>query len=239
MIVKSTEIKNNFGKYTKLLEKEDIIVTKNGTPVARLTRHEGWDEGDRVCEKADRYGYGGEKMSYEKFMEIYENTDQRYEYIDGEAYLLASPKITHQRILGNLYSMFRLWFKGKKCMPYLSPFDVTLKKCENNINVVQPDLLIVCDPENKSGRDKYTGIPSLVVEILSDSSTRMDLVKKMDLYIQTGIQEYWIVNYINREVTVYKFKDNDISDMKVYVRDDIVKSFLFDGLMAGMKEIFE
>ena len=178
-------------------------------------------------------------MSYEEFMEMYENTDQRYEYIDGEAYLLASPKITHQRVLGNLYSMFRLWFKGKKCMPYLSPFDVTLKKGENNMNVVQPDILVVCDPENKSERDKYTGIPSLVVEILSDSSTRMDLVKKMDLYMQTGIQEYWIVNYINREVTVYKFSDNSVADMKTYVRDDMVKSFVFDGLTADMKEIFE
>lgn len=239
MIVKSTEIKNNFGKYTKLLEKEDIIVTRNGTPVARITRQESWDESNKVCEKADQYGYRGEKMSYEEFMEMYENTDQRYEYIDGEAYLMASPKITHQRVLGNLHVLFHLWFKGKKCMPYLSPFDVTLKKSGNNMNVVQPDLLVVCDPENKSGRDKYTGIPSLVVEILSDSSTRMDLVKKMDLYMQTGIQEYWIVNYLNREVTVYRFNNHDITDMKVYVRNDAVKSFIFDGLVADMKEIFE
>ena len=239
MIVKSTEIKNNFGKYTKLLEKEDIIVTKNGTPVAKITRHEGWDESDKVCEKADCYGYGGEKMSYEEFMEMYENTDQRYEYIDGEAYLLASPKITHQRVLGNLYSVFRSWFKEKKCMPYLSPFDVTLKKDENNINIVQPDLLVVCDPENKSGKDKYTGIPSLVVEILSTSSTRMDLIKKMNLYMQTGVREYWIVNYLNKEVTVYKFSDNDVADMRTYVKNDVVKSFIFDGLVADMKEIFE
>lgn len=239
MIVKATEIKNNFGKYIKLLENEDIIVTKNGTPVARITRYEGWDEGDKVCEKAAQYGYGGEKMSYEEFMEMYENTDQRYEYIDGEAYLMASPKVTHQRVLGNLHVLFRLWFKGKKCMPYLSPFDVTLKKSENNMNVVQPDLLVVCDPENKSGRDKYTGIPSLVVEILSDSSTRMDLVKKMDLYMQTGIQEYWVVNYINREVSVYKFSDNNIADMRTYVRDDAVKSFIFDEFAADIKEIFE
>ena len=239
MIVKSTEIKNNFGKYIKLLEKEDIIVTKNGTPVAKITRQEGWDESDKVCEKAGRYSYGGEKMSYEEFMEMYENTDERVEYIDGEAYLLASPRVTHQSVIGNLYTLFRLWFKGKKCMPFLSPFDVTLKKGENNMNVVQPDLLVICDPENKSAKDKYIGIPSLVVEILSDSSTRMDLVKKMDLYLQTGIQEYWIVNYRNREVTVYKFSGDEIADMKTYTKDDVVKSFIFEGLLADMKEIFE
>lgn len=239
MIVRATEIKNNFGKYVKLLEEEDIIVVKNGTPVAKMTKYEHSGGETMICESAARYGYGGKKMSYEEFMEMYENMDERYEYIDGEAYLLASPRITHQRVLGNLYAIFRLWFKGKKCMPYLSPFDVTLKKGENNFNVVQPDLLVVCDPENKSEKDKYTGTPSLVVEILSESTSRMDLVKKMDLYMQTGIREYWIVNYVNREVTLYQFSDNDIKAMKVYVKDDVAVSFIFEGFTADLKDIFE
>lgn len=239
MIVKSTEIKNSFGKYLKLLDQEDIIVIRNGTPVARITRHERWEDGGRVCEMAEQYSSGGRKMSYEEFMEMYENTDERYEYIDGEAYLLASPRVTHQRVLGNLHVIFRLWFKGKKCMPYLSPFDVTLKKDENNMNVVQPDLLVVCDPENKSVKDRYTGIPSLVIEILSNSSVRMDLIKKLDLYMQTGIKEYWIVNCVNREVTVYEFSDNEIINMKTYTKDDQAESFLFKGLTADMGEIFE
>lgn len=238
MFVKATEIKNNFGKYIKLLSKEDIIVIKNGTPVARITGHSQWDSDDRVCEKAVEYGYGGKRMSYEEFLEMYENTGERYEYIDGEAYLLASPKVTHQHVLGNLYSLFRLWFKGKKCIPYLSPFDVTLKKSNNSMNVVQPDLLVICDPENRDSKDKYTGIPSLVVEILSDTTSRMDLIKKLDLYMLTGIQEYWIVNYRNREVIVYMFNNNDIAEMKLFVKDDSVRSFIFEGLNVSMSEIF-
>lgn len=238
MIVKSTEIKNNFGKYLKLLDQEDIIVIRNGTPAARITQLSGWEGSGRVCEMAESYSYGGIKMSYEEFMKMYENTDDRYEYIDGEAYLMTSPKMTHQSVLGNLYAILHQWFKGKKCIPYLSPFDVTLKKGENK-NVVQPDLLVVCDPENKNEKDKYTGIPSLVIEILSDSTKRLDLVKKLDLYMQTGVGEYWIVNYINREVTVYEFKENEIAGMKTYTKDDTVKSFLYDGLTAEMNEIFE
>lgn len=238
MIIKSTEIKNNFGKYLKLLDKEDIIVTRNGTPVARITRHKDWDGGGKIREKVEQYGYGGIKMIFEEFMEMYGNTDERYEYIDGEAYLHASPQITHQSVLGNLYAIFRLWFAGKKCMPYLSPLDVTLKKGEN-ANIVQPDLLVVCDRENKSTNDKYMGIPSLVIEILSDSTTRIDLVKKLDLYMQTGINEYWIVNYSNREVTVYMFREKGIAAMKTYTKEDVVKSFTFDGLTANMNDIFE
>ncbi len=42
MIVKVTEIKNSFGKYLKLLDEEDIVIVKNGTPVARMTSYECW-----------------------------------------------------------------------------------------------------------------------------------------------------------------------------------------------------
>lgn len=240
MIVSSTDIKNSFGKYLKLLDREDIIVIKNGKPVARMTKQENWDGNSRICEEAEVYdSYGGIKMSFEEFTKMYEKTDDRYEYIDGEAYLLESPKVTHQRVLGNLYVIFHQWFKGKKCMPYFSPFDVTLKKGENNINVVQPDLLVVCDPEKRSRKDRYTGIPSLVIEILSSSSVRMDLIKKLDLYMQTGVKEYWIVNYMTGEVIVHEFKDSWIANMRTFTKKDTVKSFIFEGLTADMNEIFE
>jgi len=238
MIVKSTDIKNNFGKYIKLLDKEDIIVTKNGSPVAKITHHEKWEYSDRVNEEAASYGYDGIRMSYEEFMEMYENTNERYEYIDGAAYLLASPKVTHQHIIGKLYFLFYSWFEGKKCTPYLSPFDVTLKKNEKNINVVQPDLLVISDPENRNEKDKYTGIPSLVVEVLSDKRAGMDLVKKLNLYMQTGVQEYWVVNYFNREVIVYRFKDKDIADMRLFVKEDAAQSFIFEGLAIELKSLF-
>lgn len=241
MIVKSTEIKNNFGKYLKLLDKEDIIVTKSGSPVARITKQNDWRDIDRVCEQAVAYGsdHDGIKMTFEEFLEMREKTEDRYEYIDGMAFYVASPVITHQRILGNLHIIFRLWFKGKKCMPYFSPFDVILKKGENNMNLVQPDLLLVCDSENKNEQDRYTGIPTLVIEILSHSSTRMDLVRKLDLYMQTGVKEYWIVNHYKREVIIYQFKDNDIEDFKVYSKEGVVESFTFDGFSTDMTEIFE
>lgn len=134
--------------------------------------------------------------------------------------------------------LLRSWFQGKKCAPYLSPFDVTLQKGDNDINVVQPDLLVICDPESRNEKDKYTGIPLLVVEVLSESSACMDLISKLDLYMSSGVQEYWIVNLLNKEVMVYFFRENDIRKMKVSVKEDIVRSFVFEGLSLEMREIF-
>jgi len=36
MIVKSTEMQNNFGKYLEIASGQEVVITKNGLPVARL-----------------------------------------------------------------------------------------------------------------------------------------------------------------------------------------------------------
>ena len=36
MIVTSTEMQNNFGKYLEMASGSEVIITKNGVPVARL-----------------------------------------------------------------------------------------------------------------------------------------------------------------------------------------------------------
>ncbi|MCL2204169.1 MAG: type II toxin-antitoxin system prevent-host-death family antitoxin [Defluviitaleaceae bacterium] len=36
MVVKSTDIQNNFGKYLEMASGQEIVITKNGLPVARL-----------------------------------------------------------------------------------------------------------------------------------------------------------------------------------------------------------
>jgi len=57
--------------------------------------------------------------------------------------------------------------------------------------------------------------------------------------MHSGVEEYWVINYFNHEVTVYKFTDRKFAEMKTFVKDDIVQSFLFDGFSADMKDIFE
>jgi prevent-host-death family protein len=98
MIVNSTELQNNFGKYLMLAVQEDIIITRNGLEIARLSamKDAALDSGTTkatVAEKAEEYSYGGRKATYEEFLKLTKDTEERYEYIDGEIYLLASLKL--------------------------------------------------------------------------------------------------------------------------------------------------
>jgi prevent-host-death family protein len=239
MIINSTDIKNNFGKYIRLAAKEDIIITKNGRTVGKLVacQEEAGENRETVRENAAAYNYDRRKVSYEEFLEISANSEERYEYIDGEIYLLASPKTTHQKILLEMSSAFYNWFKGKKCTPMIAPYDIKLKRNESNKNLVQPDLMVICDLEEKLGADDYyTGVPALMVEIISQSTKSKDYVRKLDLYMCCGVSEYWIVNPDSGEVHVHLFKDGDIFTTKTFPFAEEIKSFYFEGLTLSLRD---
>lgn len=239
MKVNSTEIKNNFGKYLRLSAKEDIVITKNGRDVAKLVSYEEGTKADVIMEAEPAYSTSSTRISYEDFLKISENSDERFEYIDGEIYLLASPKVTHQNVLMELFGLLYNFFQDKPCQPAVAPFDITLKRNAENINIVQPDLMIICDLEDHlDDRDYYMGVPTLAVEIISESSRKKDYLKKLDLYMDCGVQEYWIVNPFNKEITIFSFADKTIIANRTFGSTDIAISYYFKDLQVEMKRIF-
>jgi prevent-host-death family protein len=244
LIVSSTELQNNFGKYLMLAAQEDIVITRNGLEIAKLTAIkesalEDTNLIDVVYEKAPEYSSFGKKASYDEFLHLQQDSDERYEYIDGEIYLLASPKTVHQIAITELFGIFYNFFQDTNCTPIVAPYDIELRRTPENINIVQPDIMIICDLEDKLNEDDYyKGVPSLVVEVLSKSTRRKDLIKKLDLYMSCGVSEYWIVNPDNKEVTIYLFEDFNISDSTTYKNNDAAQSFIFKELSAEIKRIF-
>jgi prevent-host-death family protein len=236
--ISSTEAQNNFGQYIKLAQFEDIIVTKNGkkTVVIKPYREAG-SGNSSVAEDATDYHFRKEKISYEEFLKLSEESESRYEYIDGEVYLLASPSYDHQKIVREIFYVLCNWFKRKKCEPLTSPFDITLTK-DDNKNVVQPDIVILCDIENMNEKRKYTGIPTLVIEVLSESTQKKDLLKKLNLYVEGGVKEYWIVNPFRQEFYVYSFEEQDIKEYRVYQHNEILQSVTFEGLECSLEQVF-
>ncbi len=234
----STEVQNNFGKYLALASaSEEIIITKNGRDIARMVT---CSAADRVEEEFAVYeNEDGPRITYEEFIKLTEESEQRYELIDGELFLLASPSYAHQTAVSEIISQFRNFFKGKKCRPLTSPFDVTLVKGDNTKHVVQPDILVICDPENIDQKGRYWGIPSLVVEVLSPSSKKHDMFRKLNLYARTGIKEFWLVDTDKKAVYMYNFDNKVIEEITSFANIQTVKSNIFEGFEISLEEIFE
>ena len=224
------------------IDKKEFIITKNNKKIARLTPYITEIEAYfSMKEQALDYVHGCKKVSYEEFMQIYENSPQRMEFINGEIHLLSSPSSFHQDALGYLYLLFNSYFKGKQCKVYLAPFDVHFYKKDLSVpDVIQPDITIACDYKttiNEQGR--YMGTPTLVVEILSPSTRSKDMVNKLNTYMLSDVKEYWIVDIKNKSVYVYGFSDYNIEVMKSFNYGDTVTSICFDGLNCIVKDLFD
>jgi Uma2 family endonuclease len=243
MRINTTDLQNAFGKYLSLLEKEDIIITKNGKSVAKLTRYHEPDY-FLVHEETAKYK-STKRISYEEYMELVNSSDQRYELIDGEIYLLASPSFKHQVVVNEISWHFNNYFRGKPrlCRSLTAPLDVRLfgfaTKFEEDPNVVQPDIVVICDKDKVNEDSKYEGIPTLIVEVLSPSTKGKDMVAKLNLYAKSGVTEYWIVNLENKNILQYSFSpERDIDNLCILKEVDTIKSTVFEDLKIALKDIF-
>ncbi|SHI21696.1 type II toxin-antitoxin system Phd/YefM family antitoxin [Desulfosporosinus lacus] len=241
-IITATELKSNLGTYLDyVIDNNEVVITKNGKKAVRLTPY--LTDSDRyflIKEKALDYQYGGKKVSYEEFREIYEKSDMRMEFINGEIVLLSSPSIIHQEISGNLYVGFKEYLKGKGCKVFYAPFDVHFRKEGfKDPDVMQPDLLVACDvAETTDEKGRYMGTPVLVVEILSPSTRSKDMVDKLNTYMISGVREFWIVDPDQEIIVVYGFKDLDIDLFRTYRKQETVRSYWFPDLEVSGTLIF-
>ncbi|MFW5991699.1 MAG: type II toxin-antitoxin system prevent-host-death family antitoxin [Halanaerobiaceae bacterium] len=241
MRVNSTDLQNAFGKYLSLVEKEDIIVVKNGKTVAKLI-HYTEPANFLIYEEAKEYN-ATRKISYKEYMSIVNSSEQRYELIDGQIYLMASPGYNHQIMVNEISWYFNNYFKGKACRSLTAPLDVRLSgyalKFEEDPNVVQPDILVICDEDKVNEDNKYEGVPSLIVEVLSPSTKSKDMISKLNLYMKSGVLEYWIVNLENKKITQYSFTDDrELDNVQEYEKGDEIESKKFEGLKIILEDIF-
>ncbi len=243
MFASASEMKNGFGQYLKHVMEDggEVIITKNNVRVSRLVPYvSDIEHYYSVKENALKYEYDKKTVSYEEFLEISEKSDARMEFLNGEIYVLSSPSIAHQEVLGNLYVVFKEFFRGKKCRPYLAPFDVHLRKKDiRDPDVLQPDIIVLCDMENNiNAKGRYMGTPSLTVEILSPSTRSIDMVYKLNTFMTSGVKEFWIIDVDERWITVYNFENLQVTRMDLFKTGDTVCSHEFEGLSVQVEALF-
>ena len=75
-------------------------------------------------------------------------------------------------------------------------------------DIVQPDLIFVAAGRKDIKLGKFIdGSPDLLVEILSPSTRRIDLIRKRAIYQQAGIREYWVVDLTEPSIAVLQLRD--------------------------------
>jgi Uma2 family endonuclease len=161
--------------------------------------------------------------------------DMRAELIDGQLYNMAAPSRLHQEILGNLYAAIyqHIKSKGGTCKVYPAPFAVKIREEWNTI--LEPDISVVCDPEKLTEKG-CTGAPDWIIEITSPSTASRDYVRKLNLYMEAGVREYWIVDPLQQTIMVYSLTEASFA-YHMYTFGDKIRSEVLSELQVDFRDI--
>jgi Uma2 family endonuclease len=181
-----------------------------------------------------------QKYSYADYLTWDE--DNRYEIIDGEVFDMTSPGVLHQRIVTELSRQMANFFDSKSCEVFVAPLDVLLAKnvsrSDEVFTVVQPDIMVVCDPKKIEERG-IVGAPDLVVEIISPSTAGKDNIIKPRVYEQAGVKEFWLISPLERLIRVNKLgKEGLFGREDIYDDTAQIEIAQFAGLSIDCRRLF-
>jgi Uma2 family endonuclease len=134
--------------------------------------------------------------------------DERWELIDGEAYVMSpAPARVHQDVVVELVAQIHGALENTSCRVYVAPFDVRLPNRDEADDavqtVVQPDIAVICDPSKLDDKG-CRGAPDWIIEVLSPATAAKDQIQKRDLYERHGVKEYWLVHPSDQLLFVYR-----------------------------------
>lgn len=156
--------------------------------------------------------------------------DQRVELIDGYFYDMAAPTTLHQRIAGEIHRQIANYILDQEggCTVFVAPVDVQLDNDEHTM--VQPDVLIVCNPDQII-RSNILGAPDFVLEVISPGTKRKDYTLKLQKYEHAGVREYWLVDPYQKMVLVYYFADDHCCPT-IYPIDVDIPVHIYEGKLV-------
>ena len=180
----------------------------------------------------------GRRFTYADYKNWELAQGERYELINGEAYLMAAPNTDHQLILMELLKQIAVFMTGKPCRAIPAPFDVRLfyEEDESDDTVVQPDISVICD-KNKLGKEGCHGAPDFVLEILSPSNTAIEMQQKFRLYREAGVREYWVIDPEHKTVHANILNNGTIFP-KTYKNTEKAPVSIFPSLVIDLSTVF-
>lgn len=162
--------------------------------------------------------------------------EERWEILAGVAYAMSpAPSTRHQMVTGNFFGCLRQALAGSRCKPFVAPTDVKL----SDNDVVQPDILVVCDAARITP-SHVEGAPDLIVEVLSPATATKDLRQKKALYEESGVREYIVVDPLEHyAIRFLRGADGSYDKGTVFAADEKLVCATLEGIEIPLREVFD
>ena len=145
-------------------------------------------------------------ISREDFLSGELISDVKHEMVAGHVYAMSGGSLNHQTVATNFTREAGNGLKGKPCRPTNSDFLLSIDLGNGDEALYYPDSMIVCQP--MTGSDRLTDSPTVILEVLSHSTRRIDEVEKLRVYLKIPTVQNVIL------------AESDFPDIRVYRRKE-------------------
>ena len=179
------------------------------------------------------------RFSIHDFEHLPEDNAKRYEIIDGELYVSSAPNLRHQLTSDRISHVLQSWIDLTHAGFAISLLGLIFA----DDNAVIPDLVWISRErfDRIVGQDgKLHAAPDLVVEVLSPglANETRDLEIKLKLYSRQGVREYWIVDWRDATIRLYRRENAVLHLAATLTAEDHLVSPLLPGFSHGVEDLF-
>lgn len=141
-----------------------------------------------------------------EYLEMEAASDIKHEYYQGEIFAMAGTTIEHNKVIVNTLLSLGGQLKGKPCQPFVTDLRVSV---QSNTLYTYPDITVICGEIEKTS-DTFDTVtnPTVIIEVLSDSTKDYDRGSKFTLYREIPhLKEYLLIDATSK-VSVEHFSKN-------------------------------
>lgn len=150
--------------------------------------------------------------------------------------------IEHSFIINNFVVMIGRQIKDSLCR--VLGDGVQYQWYENDDKIIIPDVSINCNTRDRKNVS-LTGIPRMIMEVLSNATEEYDRGEKMEIYQKVGVSEYWIVDWRKKQVEIYLNDGKEDGTTCFYLYKTVMKEnkedlqlVMFPDLKTDFDELF-
>lgn len=159
------------------------------------------------------------RVTYAEYVAIANDSEIKYEYVAGEVVAMAGGTVEHGRLIGRAFALLDRALEGRSCIVLPSDLRVRIRAADR---ATYPDLHVVCgQPERDPDDDHAIVNPTVIVEVLSDSTAALDRTEKFAAYRRlASLREYVLVSQRERRVEVYRRRESRRWQLDEHVAGD-------------------
>lgn len=130
------------------------------------------------------------------------SSPSKREYVGGYVYAMAGARNVHNTIAVSFVSLMHARLRGRPCQPFNSDTKVRVR-LSTHTRFYYPDGMVVCEPNPAD--DTFQDQPTVIAEVISDATRRIDEGEKRDAYLTIPtLSAYLLIESDSPRVVVYE-----------------------------------